>query len=497
MNDELISLGAKLRQLAESMPDAPSVTCGDRTVSFAELHRHSNRLARGLQSRGVEQGDLVTIALPNGTDFVAGCWAVWKLGATPQPLSSRLAPAEFTAIVELANPAAIIADSAFEQSYPVLSIDELMSHEFGDGDLEDRTAMPAKAITSGGSTGRPKLILGGQPGVFLRVTPAQSMWRMATGKAAVLPTPLHHTAGFAMMTEAVCVGAHLILSPRFDAETVLDQMDRFRANWAFLVPTMMSRIWKLPEQVRESYDLSEMKVLWHLAAPCPPWLKEAFIHWFGGDVIMERYGGAESQAITEISGSEWLTHPGSVGRVMVGEMAVFDDTGHRAEPGTTGEIYLRRQAGMPPTYQYVGAKARILPGGWESLGDMGWFDDEGYLYLADRRSDMILVGGVNVYPAEVESALEEHPAVQSCAVIGLPDDDLGNTVHAIVQACDKVTEAELKSHIEERLASYKRPRGYEFVYEPLRDEAGKVRRTALKSERIAKAAKEKVPRSAR
>jgi bile acid-coenzyme A ligase len=174
---------------------------------------------------------------------------------------------------------------------------KLMSHEYGDGDLEDRAAMPAKAITSGGSTGRPKLILGGQPGVFLLITKAQSTWRMATGKAAVLPTPLYHTAEFTMLTKAVCVGAHLILSPRFDAESVLDQMDRFRANWAFLVPTTMRRIWKLPEQVRESYDLSEMKVLWHLAAPCLPWLKEAFISWFGGDVIIERYGGAEGQTI--------------------------------------------------------------------------------------------------------------------------------------------------------------------------------------------------------
>jgi bile acid-coenzyme A ligase len=147
---------------------------------------------------------------------------------------------------------------------------------------------------------------------------------------------------------------------------------------------------------------------------------------------------------------------------------------------------VRRPEGAPPTYKYIGAEAKTLEGGWESLGDIGWFDEEGYLYLADRRTDMILVGGSNVYPAEVEAALEEHPAVQSCAVVGLPDEDLGNRVHAIIQAKGKVDPDELKAHLNERLVSYKQPRSFEFVDEPLRDDAGKVRRTALRDERIAR-----------
>src|SRR6185437_2569117 len=150
----------------------------------------------------------------------------------------------------------------------------------------------------------------------------------------------------------------------------------------------------------------------------------------------------------------------------------------------TGEIYLRRDPSLPPSYHYVGAEARTLPGGWESLGDIGWFDEDGYLYLADRRTDMILVGGSNVYPAEIEAALEEHPAVQSVAVIGLPDDDLGNRVHAIVQAKGALTADDLKAHLTERLVSYKQPRSYEFVDEPLRDDAGKVRRSALRDARL-------------
>jgi bile acid-coenzyme A ligase len=172
--------------------------------------------------------------------------------------------------------------------------------------------------------------------------------------------------------------------------------------------------------------------------------------------------------------------------VTTGEMKVCDEAGNELPAGEIGEIYMRPAEGAPPTYRYLGATAKTLPGGWESLGDIGSFDADGYLYLADRRSDMILVGGSNVYPAEIEAALEEHPAVQSCAVVGLPDDDLGSRVHAIVQAKGAVTPEALKAHLADRLVSYKQPRSYEFVDEPLRDDAGKVRRTALRDERIAR-----------
>jgi len=188
--------------------------------------------------------------------------------------------------------------------------------------------------------------------------------------------------------------------------------------------------------------------------------------------------------VTIITGAEWLEHRGSVGRVTVGEMKAVGEDGRDLPPGEVGEIYMRRPEGAPPTYKYLGATAKTIEGGWESLGDIGWFDADGYLYLADRRTDMILVGGSNVYPAEIEAALEEHPAVQSVAVIGLPDEDLGNRVHAIVQAKEAVTPDQLKAHLAERLVSYKQPRSFEFVDEPLRDDAGKVRRSALRDARL-------------
>ena len=168
----------------------------------------------------------------------------------------------------------------------------------------------------------------------------------------------------------------------------------------------------------------------------------------------------------------------------VGEMKAVGEDGRDLGPREVGEIYMRRPEGAPPTYQYIGATPKVMEGGWESLGDIGWFDEDGYLYLSDRRADMILVGGSNVYPAEIEAALEEHPGVQSVAVIGLPDEDFGNTVHAIVQARGQVSEADLRAHLADRLVSYKQPRSYEFVDEPLRDDAGKVRRSALRDARV-------------
>jgi bile acid-coenzyme A ligase len=283
---------------------------------------------------------------------------------------------------------------------------------------------------------------------------------------------------------ATSLGGHVVLTPRFDPEGTLAEVEKRRATWLYLVPTMMNRIWHLPAEVRGAYELSTVETLWHMAAPCPAWLKEAFIHWIAPGEVMELYAGTEAQAVSIITGSEWLTHRGSVGRVAIGEMKVFGEDGAELPPGEVGEIYMRRPEGAPATYKYLGATPKVLKDGWESLGDIGWFDAEGYLYLTDRRTDMILVGGSNVYPAEIEAALEEHPAVESVAVIGLPDDDLGARIHAIVKAQGQVTADELKVHLADKLVSYKQPRSYEFVDEPVRDDAGKVRRTALRDARI-------------
>jgi bile acid-coenzyme A ligase len=244
---------------------------------------------------------------------------------------------------------------------------------------------------------------------------------------------------------------------------------------------MMQRIWRLPEDVRERYDLSSLRIVFHLAAPCPEWLKRAWIEWLGPERIWELYAGTEAQMVTVIKGDEWLEHPGSVGRPVYGELRILDSDGREAPVGEMGEVFMRAPEGTT-TYRYVGATARTVDG-WESLGDMGRVDADGYLYLGDRSADMILVGGANVYPAEVEGALDSHPLVASSCVIGLPDEDFGNRVHALVETTGPVTDDELRAHLGERLVPYKIPRTFERVAEPVRDDAGKVRRAALRAER--------------
>ncbi len=299
----------------------------------------------------------------------------------------------------------------------------------------------------------------------------------------VVPGPLYHNAPFASSMQGLFYGNHIVVLPKFDPEATLKAAQDYRATFLLQVPTMMLRIWRLPEAVRLGYDLSSLKVVQHLAAPCPPWLKQAWIDWLGPERIYELYAGVEAQAVCEIRGDEWLTHRGSVGKVRIGQLKIVGPSGEELPPGEVGEIYMRGSDAGSASYRYVGASARTLPDHWESIGDIGWKDADGYVYLTDRRDDMFLVGGSNIYPAEVENALQEHEAVVSCAVIGLPDEELGNRVHAIIQTSRPVSEAELAAFLKERLLIYKLPRSWEFVDAPVRDDAGKVRRGALRADR--------------
>jgi len=482
MADEIISLGRRLSQLAAERPNGPAVSDVDRTVTWRELDLRTNRLARGLQAAGVRQGDLVTVGLTNSVAFIEACYGLWKVGATPQPISFRLPASEAEAVMALAATPILIAGPQFDSTRPRFEVDQLMALSVDDSPVEDRIAPFYKAPTSGGSTGRPKLILSGSPGVFAPPEGGGGGYRTSGEDTMLMPGPLYHNGPFTSSFAGLNQGAHLVVMPRFDAEETLRWIERHKATWLYLVPTMMGRIWRLPDRVR--YDVSSLRTVWHLAAPCPPWLKEAWIDWLGPDVIMELYAGTEAQAVTIITGAEWLSHRGSVGKVVIGEMAAFDTEGNLLPPGEVGEIFMRGPEGAAASYSYRGAEARTLPGGWESLGDIGSFDADGYLYLADRRADMILVGGSNVYPAEIEAALDEHPLVQSSAVIGMPDDDLGATIHAIVQPRPGLDEAMLREHVRARLVTYKQPRTYELVEGNIRDDAGKVRRTQLRDERL-------------
>lgn len=477
-----ISIGRAIAEAAQADPDRPAVTCGEATITRAELDARSNQLARAYEDLGVCEGDLVTVALANSVEFYEACLAVWKLGATPQPVSWRLPDPERQAIVDLARSSLVVgAEPDAHPGRAVVAAGFEPHGAYDSGPLPDRIAPTWKAPTSGGSTGRPKLILSGDPGVIdTQAAPALLVGREG---CHVVPGPLYHNAPFTSSMQGLFHGNHVVVLPKFDAEQTLAAIDAHRATYILMVPTMMLRIWRLPDSVKSRYDLSSLEVVWHMAAPCPAWLKEAWIEWLGGERIYELYAGTEAQAVTIIRGDEWMAHKGSVGRLAIGEMKVVGPDGEELAPGEVGEIFLRTSEAGSPTYRYIGAEPRTLDGSWESLGDLGYIDAEGYLFLTDRKGDMILSGGANIYPAEVEAALMEHPQVHSAAVIGLPDEDLGNRVHAVVQVEGEVAEDDLRTFVGERLVRYKVPRTFELVTWQVRDDAGKVRRSALREER--------------
>ena len=478
------TLAEHLAALATADPDKVAITCAGATVTRAELEDRTNRLARAYQQLGVTPDSFVTIGLPNGIEFLEAAIAAWKCGATPQPVSHRLPARERQAIIELAEPSLVVGvapeDAAGRTAIPAGYEPE---PGLSDAPLGVPAATSWKAPTSGGSTGRPKLIVSTQPALVESVEPFARLLGMTDGDTVLITGPLSHNAPFLLSTCALVLGGHVVLMPRFDPETALRLVEQHAVDYMYAVPTMMGRIWRLPEEQRRSHDVSSLRVVMHMAAPCPPWLKRAWLDWLGPDRVWELYAATEVQAVTILTGSEWLARPGSVGRPVVGEMQVLDPAGAPVPAGEIGEIWMRRGPGQPSPYRYLGADARTTGDGWESVGDMGSIDEDGYVYLADRKSDMLIVGGANVYPAEVESALMEHPAVRTAVVIALPDDDLGQVPHALLEVDGDVADDELRGHLADRLAPYKIPRSFERVLEPLRDDAGKVRRTALAAAR--------------
>jgi len=469
---------------AAIQPDRVAISHEGETITWSELEWETNRLARVYAELGVGQDDFVTIALPNGIEFFKATLATWKVGATPQPVSARLPKFERDQIIEVGAPKLVVGvsddDQPGIQSLPVGF--EPPAAITGEA-LDERIATSFKAMTSGGSTGRPKLIVSATPAVW---DIDEDRLQTKLQGSMLIPGPLYHNGPFLWGISALFRGNQVTVTTRFDAEQTLSLIESQQVDIVYMVPTMMQRIWNLPAEVRNRYDLSSLEVLWHLAAPCPAWLKQAYIDWLGASVIWELYGGTEGQGGTVITGEEWLLHRGSVGKPNATcEMIIVDDSGNELTQGEIGEVFMRPITGPGSTYRYIGAEAKAIEGGYESIGDMGYFDADGYLYLADRQTDMILSGGANIYPAEVEAAIDAYPGVRSSAVIGLPHEDLGNYVYAIVDApANDVAQEALLAHLRERLVSYKIPRTIEFSPEPLRDDAGKVRRKALRQARM-------------
>jgi bile acid-coenzyme A ligase len=430
----------------------------------------------------VQAGDFVALALLTGHAVLELAFGCWRLGATPVPLSHRLPTLELQALLEVLQPRLVVVGDDVAVAAHAMRERDLRD---GPSELEPEPGLVAahvKAIASGGSTGRPKIIVDHARSTLDPDAPSLAM---QAGDTVVIPGPMYHSAPFGLAYQALCWGCHVVIMPRFDAAGTLALIERHRAQWLYQVPTMMHRIWRLDAE-RTRYDVSSLEIVCHIAAACPVWLKEKWIEWLGPDRVWEVYSGTEAIGATMIGGREWLEHRGSVGRLLPGaSIRILDEHGNDVPPGEVGEIWFKPAGGRGSTYHYLGAEARAI-GEWETFGDLGRVDADGYLYLADRRTDLVISGGANVYPAEVEAALDAHPGVLASVVIGLPDPDLGQRVHAIVEVRPEAPPdpAALQAFLAERLAAYKRPRSLELTRERLRDDSGKVRRSALRDARL-------------
>jgi bile acid-coenzyme A ligase len=467
-------------------PGRPVLTIGDQTINRREMDLSTNRIARAYQAMGVKPDDLVTICLPNGIDVYQAIFAALKCGATPHVISWRLPVVEAQGIVDLAQPALLVGGSADIEAPVRVPEGFTPDPALPDTALEPAISTYWKAVSSGGSTGRPKIIVTHRNSIF-------DIKPLISGQSVdgtVLTTgPMYNNGPFMTSMLSLVSGNHVVVMPRFDAEETLRLLEKHKVDWVMLVPTMMNRIWRLGEEVRARYDLSHLRIVFHSASICPVWLKQAWIEWLGPEKIIESFASTEAQGVTRINGTDWLEHKGSVGRPVDGStVLILDPEGQPLPPGEVGEIFFLPPPGAEHTYHYIGSERREIDGAGSS-GDMGYLDADGWLFIADRRTDMIVTGGANVYPAEVEAAIDSHPAVLSSVVIGLPDPDMIAVVHGIVQYnpdLPQPSEAEMRAFLKERIVSFKIPRSFETSTAYLRDDAGKARRSAMREERLAR-----------
>jgi bile acid-coenzyme A ligase len=475
-----VSIGARIRQRAEEEPEAADllhVTTdgGELRTTWAELHDRSDELAGALAARGVVAGDRVSLALGNTPQFVLATFATWKLGAVPVPVRWDVPEWELSRVLEVIAPRVHLGtdDLAWIDGTAGLAAPE----------LPDVVSPHANGICSSGSTGTPKVILTRKTGVYdaATIAPFMESWAPVPRPQMILvPAPMYHANGFATLM-SLLNGDRLVVLERFDAARAVDVIERHRISTFTATPTMLQRIADLPGV--DDRDLSSLRWILQGAAPMPPSLVHRWIELIGPERIVMAYGMTEGLGLTALRDDEWMTHQGSVGRGFRDtELRILDPDGRDLPTGQLGEIFLRSP--MYEGYEYLGGAPplRGTDDGFHSAGDLGYLDAEGYLYLVDRRVDMIISGGANVFPAEVECALIDHAAIADVVVIGLRDAEWGRRVHAIVQPADRAappSAEEVIAYAKGRLAPYKVPKTVEIVDAIPRSEATKVSRGAL------------------
>lgn len=479
---------------------SPALISDGGTISFGELHARSKRVAAALHGAGLRRGDGVALVLPNRPEFLEITWGAQLFGLYYTAVNTHFLPDEVSYVIDDSDAKAVFVDAAMpELAAHIGAAHAAVVARFSVGgalpgwrSYDDALATAGEAppvsdgsemLYSSGTTGRPKAVRRPLPADG-NGSWAQSVLELAlihkygmdSSSVYLSPAPLYHAAGVNYTMAANRVGAATVLMPKFDAEAVLRLIETHRVTHAQFVPTMFVRMLKLPEAVRRRYDVSSLRCVIHAAAPCPVDVKHRMMDWFG-PIIHEYYGGTEGFAGTTIGPREWLDHPGSVGIPMAPVHVVGED-GRELPVGQSGELYF--EGG--PDFEYFKDPAKTASvsndRGWRSLGDMGYVDADGYLYLTDRSTFMIVSGGVNIYPQEVENLLVMHPKLVDAAVFGVPNDEFGEEVKAVVQPADGIIpgpelEAELIEYCRTRLAGYKCPRTVEFDALP-RDPNGKL-----------------------
>jgi len=494
------------------------IISGQRMRSHAEIADRAARTAGGLQRLGVKQGDSVCILMRNDIAFIETAYAAMRLGAYAVPVNWHFKPEEINYVLRDSGTPVLIGHAdmlhqlreAIPAGVTVLSVptppeilanykidpDRLATPDFA-VDLESwlepqrpyegpALPQPANMIYTSGTTGHPKGVRRNAP------TPEQSaasermramIYGLKPGARALLPGPLYHSAPNSFGLRAGRLGGALVLMPRFDPEEFLRLIEVEKIDTIFMVPTMFIRLMKLPQDVRSKYDMSSLRHVIHAAAPCPADVKRTVIEWWG-PVIYEFYGSTESGAVTFANSEDALKKPGTVGRISPGaELRFIDDDGKVLPQGEIGEIYSRIADNPDFTYHNKPDKrAEIERDGFITSGDVGYIDEDGYVFICDRKRDMVISGGVNIYPAEIEAALHAVPGVHDCAVFGIPDDEFGEALMAVVEPQTGVTLdiADIRARLKTSLADYKVPKHVEILSQLPREDSGKIFKRRLR-----------------
>lgn len=486
-----------------------------RVVTYGELVEASRDIAALLWSRGVRHGDCVAILMENTDFFLKIAWALQRIGLRYVAVQTRMTPAEIAYILNDSSAKALFTTDALlataeeaiagapgvalrlTTGHPRNSFESLDSALKSVANTTPDEREGVDLLYSSGTTGRPKGILAALPLDPLGTPPGftklfHQLWGIGDDTVYLSPAPLYHAAPLRVAMSVHRYGGTVVIMDKFDAALALELVEKYRVTHTQMVPTMLIRMLKLPEEQRLAADLSSLRVVIHAAAPCPPDIKRSLIAWFG-PIVREFYSATENYLFTELDSDEWLAHPGSVGRPIAGTPHILDDRGNELPTGETGTIW--SEAG--PQFEYLNDKEKTAQTrndrGWTSVGDLGYLDDEGYVYLSDRRSDLILSGGVNIYPQEIENVLAGHPDVADVAVFGIPHDEMGQVVHAVVQLRADLepsleVEAALVDYCEQNLARFKCPRHVEFAATLPRTPTGKLLKRLIRDEYESRAA---------